>query len=127
MVRSHTWQLVRQQYFRGFSMDYQRLRNLTTGKLHTEMGHMYQDLEFITGWSGLMTHILPNVNRACEPWLKSKVQDARFWDDKYDPDHVGEFLLDPMTEEEQAEMFKIYDSLPHPFAGKEDKIITVVV
>ena len=30
-------------------MDIQRLRNLTTGRLHTEMGHIYEDLELITG------------------------------------------------------------------------------
>ena len=29
-------------------MNIQRLRNLTTGILHTEMGHIYQDLETIT-------------------------------------------------------------------------------
>ena len=36
-------------------MNIQRLRNLTTGRLHTEMGHIYEDLGIITGETGLMT------------------------------------------------------------------------
>ena len=51
-------------------MDIQRLRNGATGKLHTDIGHVYEDLEIITGEKGLMTHMLPRVCNAVRPWLQ---------------------------------------------------------
>ena len=33
-------------------MDIQRLRNLTTGRLHTKMDHIHEDLGFIVGDDG---------------------------------------------------------------------------
>ena len=45
-------------------MDVQRLRNLTTGRLHTEIGHVYEDLGRIAGDDGIMTHMIPRVMRA---------------------------------------------------------------
>ena len=35
-------------------MDIQRLRNITTCRLHTERGHVYEDLGYIVGDNGLM-------------------------------------------------------------------------
>lgn len=35
-------------FYYGNRMDIQRLRNLTTGRLHTEMAHIYQDIEYLT-------------------------------------------------------------------------------
>lgn len=96
-------------------MDAQRLRNLTTGRLHTEIGCVYQDLEFITGMSGIMTHQIPNIIHAAEPWLKEHVKDQAFWDDKHRPDHVGEYPLEPMNEAERAEFISRYEALPPPF------------
>ena len=100
-------------------MDIQRLRNLTTGRLHTKMEHIYQDIEMLTGETGVMTHQLPNAMRAVEPWLKTKVPDARFWDGEYDTSHVGEFAIEPMVAEERAEFFGRYGDLPSLLAGKE--------
>ena len=74
-------------------MDIQRLRNLTTGRLHTDISHVYEDLGIITGEAGLMTHMLPRAMRAAEPWLREHVTDARFWDEQYDTTHTGEFDL----------------------------------
>lgn len=96
-------------------MEAKRLRNLTTGKLHTEIGCVYQDLEFITGEVGLFTHMLPNVMRAVEPWLKEKVTDAAYWDDKYSPDADGDYPLEPMDEQEKAKFRLRCEALPHPF------------
>ena len=73
-------------------MDIQRLRNLTTGRLHTEIGHIYEDLETIIGESGLMTHMLPRVMRSVEPWLRKHVKNERFWNGEFDQSHTGEFL-----------------------------------
>ena len=106
-------------------MDIQRLRNLTTGRLHTEMGHIYEDLEIITGENGLMTHMLPRVAKACEPWLREHVKDARFWDGEYDTTHTGDFALPESTAEERKAMFERYAAQPNPLAGKE--VIGVLV
>lgn len=96
----------------------QRLRNLTTGRLHTEMGHIYEDLGTITGESGLMTHMLPRAMRAVEPWLREKITDARFWDGEFDQTHTGEIELPEPTEAERAAMFGRYKAQPNPLAGK---------
>lgn len=99
-------------------MDIQRLRNLTTGRLHTDIGHVYEDLGWITGETGLMTHMLPRAMRAVEPWLRKFVTGERFWEDKYDPTHTGEIELPMPTEEDRAEMFERYKAQPNPLAGK---------
>ena len=104
-------------------MDIQRLRNLTTGRLHTEVGHIYEDLGEIIGESGLMTHMLPRAMRAVEPWLREHVKDERFWDGKFDTSHVGDFKLPESTERERAVMFKRYKEQPNPLEGKKAVVI----
>ena len=104
-------------------MDIQRLRNLTTGRLHTDIGCIYQDLEMIIGESGLMTHMLPRVMRAVEPWLRSHVPDARFWNGEYDTTHIGEFDLPDPTAEDRAAMLERYKAQPDPLDGK--KVVSV--
>ncbi|MES9841183.1 MAG: hypothetical protein ABW134_11575 [Candidatus Thiodiazotropha endolucinida] len=106
-------------------MDVQRLRNLTTGRLHTEIGHVYEDLELITGERGLMTHMLPRVMAAVEPWLKDHIPEQRFWDGKYDTAHTGEYTLPGPTKEDRTAMFERYKQMPNPLEGKD--VITVHV
>ena len=106
-------------------MDIQRLRNLTTGRLHTEMGHIYQDLETLIGEKGLMTHMLPRAMKAVEPWLKDRVKDSRFWNGEYDTTHVGEYDLPIPTEDDQRIFFERFEEMPNPLAGK--KVIGVSV
>ncbi len=88
-------------------MDIQRVRNLTTGRVHTEMGDIYHDLGWIVGDNGLMTHMLPRVLVAVEPWLRKNVADQRFWDGEYDPTHIGDIELPEPTTEEREEMFAL--------------------
>jgi len=106
-------------------VDIQRLRNLTTGKLHTEMGHIYEDLGMLTGETGLMTHVLPRAMKAVKPWLQDKVTEARFWDGEYDTTHVGEFDLPEPTKEDQKAFFARFAEMPNPLAGKEVIIVQV--
>ncbi len=106
-------------------MNIQRLRNLTTGRLHTEVGHIYEDLEIITGESGLMTHMLPRANRAVEPWLREHVTDPRFWDGEYDTSHTGELELPTPSEADREAMFERYVAQPNPLAGKEVMVVSV--
>ena len=95
-------------------IDIQRLRNLTTGRLHTKMDHIYEDLGLITGESGLMTHMLPRAMRACEPWLREHISDQRFWNDQYDITHTGEFTIPEPTAEDRKVMFQRYCDQPNP-------------
>jgi hypothetical protein len=100
-------------------MDIQRLRNLTTGRLHTDVAHIYQDLEALTGLYGLMAQMLPRVCKAIEPWLKGHVTDQRFWDGEYDITHTGEYALPEPTEEDRITMLERYKAMPDPLEGKE--------
>lgn len=86
-------------------MDIQRLRNLTTGRLHTTMADIYQDIECITGGRGVLTHMLPDATKALLPYLREKAPDPRLWDGAYDPSHVGEIDIPPMNSDEQAEFW----------------------
>ena len=99
-------------------MEIQRLRNLTTGLIHTDMVHVYIDLGSIIGEPNLMTHMLPRAMRAIEPWLREHVTDQRFWDGKYDPTHTGEHGLPEPTEDDRAAMRHRYRAQPDPLAGK---------
>lgn len=106
-------------------MDCQRLRNLTTGRLHTNIDCIYKDLEIITGQTGLMTHMLPRAVGAITPWLRKHVTDARFWNGEYDPSHTGDYALPEPTEADRAEMFELYKAQPNPLDGKEVMIVMV--
>jgi len=94
----------------------QRLRNLTTHRLHTYVGDVYEDIETLIGVRGIMTHQLPNALTAMEPWLKSKLPE-RFFDGQFDTTHTGETHIEPMTAAEQAEFWKRFGALPHPFSN----------
>ncbi len=100
-------------------MDIQRLRNLTTGRLHTRMADIYEDIEYLTGEQGVMTHMLPNANRALEPYLREKVPDAKFWENVYDTNHTGEIEVPPMNEAERMAFWERYGTSPSPLAGKQ--------
>lgn len=99
-------------------MNIQRLRNLTTGRLHTDIGCIYEDLGTIIGQQGLMTHMLGRATKAIEPWLREHVTDQRFWDGKYDTTHVGDYALPEPTADERAAMLERYKALPNPLDGK---------
>lgn len=99
-------------------MDIQRVRNLTTDLLHTKIEHVYEDIEYIVGEKGIMTHMLPNANKALKKFLESRLNDPKFWDGKFDVNHVGEVDMKPLTEEEKKEFWDIYASYPHPFQRK---------
>ena len=94
----------------------QRLRNLTTNKLHTCMDDLYKDIETLVGVRGIMTHQLPNALTAMEPWLKSQLPE-RFFDGQFDRTHTGETPIEPMTDYEQAFFWKRFAELLHPLAN----------
>lgn len=102
-------------------MDIQRVRNLTTGRLHTKMEDIYADVEWLTGAKGVMTHQLPNALRALEPYLREKVAEARFWDGEYDTAHTGEIDIPPMGSEDLEKMWRRYSEMPSPLSLLADK------
>ena len=106
-------------------MNIQRLRNLTTHRLHTQMQHIYEDIGFLTGEPGFMTHELPNAMRALDPYLRAKVDDARFWDGQYDTSHTGEIDVPPMNAGERAAFFERFNAMPDPLAGKPVVYVSV--
>lgn len=93
-------------------MDIQRLRNLTTGRLHTSVDDIQADIEWLTGEQGVMTYQIPNALRALEVCLRAQVTDARCWDGAYDPTHTGEVDVRPMDEGERAAFWQRYEALP---------------
>lgn len=98
------------------TIDAQRLRNLTTQRLHTDMGDFYKDLETIYGEKGFITPMLPNLLLAAEPWLRAKDLDPRFWDGAHDPSHTGTVTLPVPSKRDRAKMRERYKALPHPFS-----------
>lgn len=98
-------------------MNNQRLRNLTTGILHTKMDDIYKDVEYLTGERGVMTHMLPNAFKAMQTFLQERLTDARFWDGQFDTTHDGETEIAPMTPQEARDFWQRFGALPSPFAG----------
>lgn len=81
----------------------QRLRNLTTGRLHTERAHIHDDLGWVLG-KLVCDFKLRSAYSAILPWLKEKVVDERYFDGEYDPTHTGCFELPEPTKEERSLM-----------------------
>lgn len=98
----------------------QRLRNLTTRRLHTEMTHIYQDIDAIIGEDGaVMTHMIPRLMESIDPWLREQVTDERYWDGQYDTTHIGEIELPDPSEDDRKAFLERYMSKPDPLEGKE--------
>lgn len=89
-------------------MEALRLRNLTTGKLHTQIEHVYEDMAFIVSYKGIMTHQIPAALKAIKPYLKRVVLDSEYWDGEFRPDVQGEYEISPMCAEEKSKFFEIF-------------------
>lgn len=72
-----------------------------------------------------MTHMLPRMLRACEPWLREHVTDPRFWDGQFDQTHTGKTRLPMPTDMDRKAMIQRYMAQPNPLADK-DVIVAVV-
>lgn len=85
-----------------------RLRNLTTGKLHTTLDNVQADVERFTDRPGVPTHEVVAAVQALEPWLREKYPDPRLWNGEFDPDHVGEVELHVLTPEAMKEFWRLF-------------------
>jgi hypothetical protein len=104
-------------------MDIQRLRNLTTVRLHTKMRDIYEDIDQLVGVDGVMSHQLPNAIRALMPFLREQVPDERFWDGAYDTTHTGEIEVRSMNDEEQKAFWQRFSGFPDPLTDLMGKVI----
>lgn len=84
-------------------MDIQRVRNITTPWIHTEIGHIHKDLEMLSGIDQLWTHDLLYVSRALLPFLANRL-DERFFDGQHDGTHVGDVDIPPLSEAERKQL-----------------------
>jgi len=86
-------------------MDNQRIRNLTTNRIHTSMDHIAEDLCFLTGFNGLLDAQLLDINEAIKPYLKKQLgESSRFFDGKYDVTHIGNTELRPLNSNELLQL-----------------------
>jgi hypothetical protein len=97
----------------------QRLRTLTTGKLHTEIDDVKEDLGRIFDRpDSVTTHMIPNLLDAALPWLQSIGLPERFFDGTADASHVGDITIPEPTDADRAAMWQRYRALPSPFASR---------
>jgi len=104
-----------------------KLRNMTTGILHTEIGHVYEFIEEYTGEKGVMTHQIPSACRALEPILKTKLT-AEWFTNIWDKEGLEiEVECPDMTEDEKQEFWKSYGEYSATMWDKiKDKTIIVI-
>jgi hypothetical protein len=109
-------------------MNIQRVRNLTTGILHTQVSDIYEDIEAITGEEGIMMHQLGNANTALEPYLREILPDERYWNGQWDTEHTGEVDVPAMNDEQRSLFFERFGALPSPLAnlGKDAVVLAVM-
>ncbi len=82
-------------------MNNQRLRNLTTSRLHTCIDDVYEDIKLLTGVC-IMTHQIPEMLELLQPYLKDRLSDVRFFDEKLDLYHIGHTNIEPMSDREES-------------------------
>ena len=89
-------------------MNIQRLRNLTTGILHTDIACVYEDIEHLIGETGIFTHMIPDAMRALRPWLRARVAEPAAWVVCLEDDSRAEIALEPMNETERADFWRAF-------------------
>ena len=94
-------------------MDIQRIRNITTGIIHTSFEEMSKDIQMITGIEGVTTIGIPYVGRLAQLFLKEQFPDPRFWERAMDETHVGELEVRNMTMDDRQRIFEAYRAEEH--------------
>ena len=102
-------------------MDVQRLRNLTTGVVHTEEEHIPQDIEYLTGVPGILGEMIPAAIKALKPWLSDLIDDDSMWGAWVDVSNQGELEIHPMNYAEKKAFFKRFNRLYDDYCVKEGK------
>ena len=92
-----------------------RLRNLTTGILHTNMDDVYADIEAFTGMKRVMPHQLPSASAALQPHLRKHYKDQPVWDDEFNPNIGGDVPLISIPQDKMADYWKLYEKMSKQF------------
>lgn len=81
------------------------LRNITTGRLHTDIGQVYKFIEEYTSEKGIMTHHIPSACPVIQEILKRHLSVEWFTDEwiKTGLDEIVE--IPDMTEDERMEFW----------------------
>lgn len=79
-------------------MDIQRVRNLSTGILHTNIKDVYEDIYFITGIN-VFTHQIPAFIEGLSEFLRNILKDEMFFDGIYNPNHTGDVFIEKMDKD----------------------------
>src|SRR5690606_34745779 len=86
-----------------------KLRNITTGRLHTDIGQVYTFIEDYTGEKGIMTHHLPSACPALQEILKRKL-DSSWFDGEWQREGLDtEVDVPDLTEEERKEFWERFN------------------
>lgn len=105
-----------------------KLRNVTTGILHTNIGDVYKFFEEYTGEEGIMTHHLPSAAKALEPILKRKLSDEWFTKEWIKEDLDKEATIEDLTQDERQEFFTSFGEYAANMWDKiKDKTVAVVI
>lgn len=85
-----------------------KLRNVTSGRLHTDIGDVYKFYEEYCEADGIMTHQIPSAFKALLPILKGKLSEEWFTDEwiKTGLDEPAEIA--ELTTEEKAAFWKSF-------------------
>lgn len=105
-----------------------KLRNMTTGILHTNIGDVYEFLEKYLGAEGIMTHQIPSACRALEPFLKAKLSEE--WFTKvWEKDGLDEpAQITDLTQEEKKIFWESYGEFASALWDKiKDKTIAIKI
>lgn len=103
-----------------------KLRNITSGILHTEIGDVYLFFEEYIGMKGIMTHQLGSACKAIEPILRTKF--GKMWfTDEWIKDGLNVMVEVPdLTAEEKELFWKHYHAYASEMWDKiKDKTIIV--
>lgn len=87
-----------------------RLRTLTTGLLHTEPKHVYEDIKFFTGVDVLTTQMADAVD-SMQPILKRRLHDGAYWNGKVELHHTGWEVVRSFNIQEREEFWVRFNAL----------------
>ena len=85
-----------------------KLRNITTGILHTKMSDVYDFFEEYTGEEGIMTHLLPSAKLALMPVLRARLTEDWFNKEWVKTGLDEEVEISEMNEEEKKSFWTAF-------------------
>lgn len=78
-----------------------KIRNVTSGILHTNIGDVYEFYDQYLDAPGIMTHHIPSAFKALQPILKNKLDDKWFTDEWIKEGLDEAYVIPDLTQEEK--------------------------